>query len=56
LDKRINSLDRKIDWLDKRINSLDKRIDHTTKVSWALTISVLATLAAQLILMFLRIH
>jgi predicted nuclease with TOPRIM domain len=42
--------------LDKRIDSLDKRIDYTNKVSWALTISVLATLTAQIILMFLRIH
>ena len=42
--------------LDKRIDSLDKRIDYTTKVSWALTISVLATIAVQLILMFLHIH
>ena len=42
--------------LDKRIDSLDKRIDYTTKVSWALTISMLATLTAQIILMFLRIH
>ena len=56
LDKRIDSLDRRIDALDKRIDSLDKRIDYTTKVSWALTISVLATLVVQFILMFLRIH
>jgi len=42
--------------LDKRIDSLDRRIDYTTKVSWALTISVLATLVVQFILMFLRIH
>jgi chromosome segregation ATPase len=56
LDKRIDSLDRRIDALDKRIDSLDKRIDYTTKVSWALTISVLATLVVQFILMFLRIR
>ena len=56
LDKRIDSLDKRIDALDKRIDSLDKRIDYTTKVSWALTISVLATLVVQFILMFLRIH
>jgi predicted nuclease with TOPRIM domain len=53
---RIGDLDKRIDSLDKRIDSLDKRIDYTTKVSWALTISVLATLVVQFILMFLRIH
>ena len=42
--------------LDKRIDSLDKRVDYTTKVSWALTISVLATLVAQLVLVLLRVH
>jgi hypothetical protein len=29
---------------------LDKRIDYVTKVSWALTLSVLATLIAQIIM------
>jgi predicted nuclease with TOPRIM domain len=53
---RIGDLDKRIDALDKRIDSLDKRIDYTTKVSWALTISVLATLVVQFILMLLRIH
>jgi len=53
---RIGDLDKRIDSLDRRIDSLDKRIDYTTKVSWALTISVLATLVVQFILMFLRIH
>jgi len=56
LVERIGDLDKRIDSLDKRIDSLDKRIDYTTKVSWALTISVLATLVVQFILMFLRIH
>jgi len=50
LDKRIDALDRRIDALDKRIDSLDKRIDYVTKVSWALTLSVLATLVAQIIM------
>jgi predicted nuclease with TOPRIM domain len=36
--------------LDKRIDALDKRIDYVTKVSWALTLSVLATLVAQIIM------
>jgi chromosome segregation ATPase len=50
LDKRIDSLDKRIDALDRRIDSLDKRIDYVTKVSWALTLSVLATLAAQVLM------
>jgi uncharacterized coiled-coil DUF342 family protein len=41
--------------LDKRIDALDKRIDYVTKVSWALTLSVLATLIAQIIMRFLHI-
>ena len=56
LVERIGDLDKRIDSLDKRIDALDKRIDYTTKVSWTLTISVLATLVVQFILMFLRIH
>ncbi len=55
LDKRIDSLDRRIDALDKRIDALDKRIDYVVRVSWVLTISVIATLVTQLILAFLRI-
>ena len=35
--------------MDKRIDALDKRINYVTKVSWALTISVLATLIAQIL-------
>jgi predicted nucleic acid-binding Zn-ribbon protein len=55
LDKRIDSLDKRIDALDRRIDSLDKRIDYVTKVSWALTLSVLATLIAQIMMrIFLR--
>jgi len=50
LDKRIDALDRRIDALDKRIDSLDKRIDYVTKVSWALTLSVIATLVAQVLM------
>ena len=56
LDKRIDGLDRRIDALDKRIDSLDKRMDYATKVSWALVASVLATLAAQLVLLLMRAH
>jgi septal ring factor EnvC (AmiA/AmiB activator) len=36
----IDDLDKRTGALDKRIDSFDKRIDYTTKVSWALTISV----------------
>jgi len=50
LDKRIDALDKRIDALNRRIDSLDKRIDYVTKVSWALTLSVLATLAAQVLM------
>ena len=49
LDKRIDSLDKRIDALDRRMDSLDKRIDYVTKVSWVLTISVIATLVAQVL-------
>ena len=52
LDKRIDALDKRIDALDKRIDSLDRRIDYVTKVSWALTISVLATLVVQALMRF----
>ena len=54
LDKRIDSLDRRIDALDRRIDALDKRMDYVAKVSWTLTISVLAALVAHLILALLR--
>jgi tetrahydromethanopterin S-methyltransferase subunit B len=40
--------------LDKRIDALDKRMDYVAKVSWTLTISVLAALVAHLILALLR--
>ncbi len=53
--ERINDLDKRIDALDKRIDALDKRIDYVVRVSWVLTISVIATLVTQLILAFLRI-
>jgi predicted nuclease with TOPRIM domain len=56
LRERVSKLEGAFTQLVDRMGDLDKRIDYTTKVSWALTISVLATLAAQLILMFLRIH
>jgi predicted nuclease with TOPRIM domain len=56
LRERASKLEGAFTQLVDRMGDLDKRIDYTTKVSWALTISVLATLAAQLILMFLRIH
>jgi phage shock protein A len=55
LTERINDLDKRIDSLDKRIDGLDKRIDYVVRVSWVLTISVIATLVTQLILAFLRI-
>jgi hypothetical protein len=31
------------------MDSLDKRIDYVTKVSWVLTLSVIATLVAQVL-------
>jgi chromosome segregation ATPase len=49
LDRRIDALDKRIDSLDRRIDALDKRIDYVTKVSWVLTISVIATLVAQVL-------
>jgi phage shock protein A len=55
LTERINDLDKRIDALDKRIDALDERIDYVVRVSWVLTISVIATLVTQLILAFLRI-
>jgi len=56
LRERVSKLEGAFTQLVDRMDDLDKRIDYTTKVSWALTISVLATLTAQLILMFLHIH
>lgn len=56
LRKRVSKLEGAFTQLVDRMGDLDKRIDYTTKVSWALTISVLATIAVQLILMFLHIH
>jgi predicted nuclease with TOPRIM domain len=50
LVERIGDLDKRIDALDKRIDALDKRIDYVTKVSWALTLSVLATLVTQVLM------
>jgi chromosome segregation ATPase len=49
LDRRIDALDKRVDALDRRIDALDKRIDYVTKVSWVLTISVIATLVAQVL-------
>jgi len=49
LDRRIDALDKRIDALDRRIDALDKRIDYVTKVSWVLTLSVIATLVAQVL-------
>jgi len=55
LVERINDLDKRIDALDKRIDALDKRLDYVTKVSWTLTISVIAALIANIVLIALRI-
>jgi len=55
VDKRVSDLDKRIDALDKRIDSLDKRLDYVAKVSWTLTISVIAALIANIVLIALRI-
>jgi len=55
LEGAFTQLTERINDLDKRIDSLDKRIDYVVRVSWVLTISVIATLVTQLILAFLRI-
>jgi septal ring factor EnvC (AmiA/AmiB activator) len=49
LEGAFTQLVERIGDLDKRIDALDKRIDYVTKVSWVLTISVLATLVAQVL-------
>jgi len=54
-DKRIDALDKRIDSLDKRIDGLDKRLDYVAKISWTLTIGVIATLIANIVLMVIRI-
>jgi hypothetical protein len=51
---RMGDLDKRIDALDRRMDALDKRMDYVAKVSWTLTISVLAALVAHLILALLR--
>ncbi|ADM27667.1 conserved hypothetical protein [Ignisphaera aggregans DSM 17230] len=53
LDRRIDSLDKRIDSLDKRIDGLDKRLDYVAKISLTLTISVIATLIANIVLVYL---
>jgi len=50
LDKRIDSLDMRIDSLDKRMDSLDKRMDYIARLTLVLTGSVVAALAASIIL------
>jgi len=53
LVERMNDFDKRIDSLDKRIDALDKRMDYVAKVSWTLTVSVIATLIANIILTYL---
>jgi len=53
LVERISDLDKRIDALDKRIDSLDKRLDYVAKVSWTLTISVIATLIVNVVMIYL---
>jgi len=55
VDSRISDLDKRIDALDKRMDSLDKRLDYVAKVSWTLTVSVIAALIANIVLIALRI-
>ncbi len=55
LDKRIDALDKRIDSMDRRIDSMDKRLDYVAKISWTLTIGVITTLIANIVLMALRI-
>jgi len=52
-DKRIDSPNKGIDSLDRRIDALDKRMDYVAKVSWTLTVGVIATLIADIILTYL---
>jgi len=55
LEGVVSQLVERISDLDKRIDSLDKRLDYVTKVSWTLTISVIAALIANIVLIALRI-
>jgi hypothetical protein len=50
LRERVSKLEGAFTQLVDRIGDLDKRIDYVTKVSWALTLSVLATLVAQVLM------
>jgi Skp family chaperone for outer membrane proteins len=54
LRERVSKLEGAFTQLVGRIGDLDKRIDYVAKVSWTLTISVLAALVAHLILALLR--
>jgi len=49
----MNYFDKRIDSLDKRIDALGKRMDYVAKVSWTLTVGVIATLIADIILTYI---
>jgi len=53
IDDRKSYVVGKISDLDKRIDSLDKRLDYVTKIFWTLTISVIATLIANIVILIL---
>jgi len=53
IDYLKNYVDKRVSDLDKRIDSLDKRLDYVTKVSWTLTISVIATLIVNVVMIYL---
>jgi len=42
-----------MDSLGKRIDAVDKRLDYVAKVSWTLTVSVIATLIANTAMIYL---
>jgi predicted nucleic acid-binding Zn-ribbon protein len=54
LRERVSKLEGAFTQLVDRMGDLDKRMDYVAKVSWTLTISVLAALVAHLILALLR--
>ena len=54
LDRRIDALDKRIDALDRRIDALDRRVEYVARLSIILTGTVVAALAANLIVLLVR--
>jgi len=51
--ERIAKLEGVVSQLVERISDLDKRIDYVAKISWTLTAGVIATLIANIVMIYL---